>query len=178
MITTRHRARRGFTLVELLVVMGGVLITLGVCTILLQSLLRLDRAARGHLAETTAVSRLARQFRQDVRASTRAEAKPDAAQLMLALPGEELVEYEARPGTLLRVERKGDQVVRREAYRIHRGSMPRFATEGENNQLQVSLVLANVEEIPAPGSGPSRAIRIEARLNRDGQLADLGGKPQ
>jgi hypothetical protein len=176
-IATRRRPRRGFSLVELLVAIGGVAITLGICITLLHSLLRLDRAARGHLAETSAVGRLARQFRQDVRAATRSNAKPDAAGLELAMPDEGIVEYEARPGSLLRVERKGDQIVRREAFRVHRGGTPRFATEGENDDLRVSLVLASLEESPSPGSGPSRAIRIEARMNRDGQLDGLGGKP-
>jgi prepilin-type N-terminal cleavage/methylation domain-containing protein len=171
MIAIPHRIRRGFTLVELLVVIGGVAVTLGMCVALLHSLLRLDRAARLHLAETTAVGRLGRQFRQDVHAASRA--KEDASRLELALsaPDERIVEYEVRPGALLRVERKGDQVVRRESYRVHHGGTPRFATERDQEDLWVSLVLAVDEKMPEPGAGPSRAIRFEARLNNDGRLA-------
>jgi prepilin-type N-terminal cleavage/methylation domain-containing protein len=171
MIAIATRARRGFTLVELLVVIGGVAVTLGVCVALIQSLLRLDRGARLHLAETSAVGRIGHQFRQDVRAASRAKEDASRLELALAAPDERIVEYEARPGALLRVERKGDQVVRRETYRVHRGGTPRFATERDQDDLWVSLVLAGEEETPSPGAGPSRAIRIEARLNNDCRLA-------
>jgi prepilin-type N-terminal cleavage/methylation domain-containing protein len=171
-----RRRRRGFTLIELLVVISGVAVTLGVCVGVIHSLLKLDRAARAHLAETTAVGRLGHQFRQDVRASDRANPGPD--RLELSLPDERKVEYEARPGALSRIERRGDEVVRRETYRVHRAGMPRFASQGEKDDVWVGLVLANDAETSMPGAGPSRAVRIEARLGNDRRLAVPGDMPR
>ena len=99
MIAIAPRARRGFTLVELLVVIGGVAVTLGMCVALIQSLLRLDRGARLHLAETSAVGRIGHQFRQDVRAASRAKEDASRLELALAAPDERIVEYEERTGS-------------------------------------------------------------------------------
>src|SRR5689334_610049 len=92
-------SRRGFSMIEVVLVLGGVSIILGLCAGLLHVMLRLERAGRLHLAETVTVGRLAHQFRQDVHAALRARpAVQDeslAAKLELVLPAARQVDYEA-----------------------------------------------------------------------------------
>lgn len=168
--------RRGFSLVELLVVLSMMAIVLVLCVGLIHTLLRLDRAARAQVAEDADLSRLAREFRRDVRAATALEPIPFAAGpstwLPLALPGGRTVEYRSRGNTLIRSERTAEAILRTETFRLPSRVAVRWEIEGTGDRTVVGLVLD-----PPPGreAGPAPAgHRIEGVLGQDHRFARLG----
>ncbi len=169
--------RRGFSLVEMVVVISAMAVILGMCVGLIHALLTLDRIGRAHLAEVAARGRLARQFRQDVRAASRAEPVRDrdgrAAALRLDRPDGPPVEYRAGPGRLDRDERPaGDAPVRRETFRLRATGAARFEVRDEQGDTFVGLLVPDGSAF-GPAGGP-RESRIEALLGRDRRLSGLG----
>ena len=95
MTARRRRFPRGYSLVEMVLVIGGLSIILGLCGSLLHTLLRLDRSGRESINDSTTLGRLARQFRRDVRSSH--AAKPgDPGSLELTRPDGPSVSYQGR----------------------------------------------------------------------------------
>jgi type II secretory pathway pseudopilin PulG len=165
--------RSGFTLVEVVLVVGAVAIVTALCAGLLRALLRLDRVAKSHALQTAAVARLARQFRQDVHAGTAQPAgtpAEPAMRLELALPGDRSILYEARAGTVARSQRHGAEVERRESYSLPYCRDPGFLVRDENGRVWASLhlPLAHDQRV-TPGHG----LRIEALAGRDRRLTSL-----
>ena len=118
--TMRHR--RGYALIEMVLVMTTLVVIFALCVGLIHALLRLDRACRAHLNKAATRDRLARQFRQDARAS--GQSTPDAKVAafsdhleMVRLDGR-VVRYQTRANDLVRTERRGDQTIREESYRF------------------------------------------------------------
>ena len=172
MIVKRRRStRRGFTLVEMIVVIGGITIILGLCAGLLHTLLRLDRSGRESLNDTNTLARLARQFRQDVRAS-RAAKPGDAGSLALTRPDGPDVSYRVQGARLVREERAGEKVVRREAYAVARIGPLRFETEGAFVRLIAARRPTN------PLAPPRTAVGVEARLDKDRTQRDPAEAPK
>src|SRR5262249_8841463 len=135
--------RRGYVLVEMLLVMTALVIVLGLCVGLIHSLHRLSRIGADHLAEATARDRLARQFRQDVRAASQssiaaADPKPAGA-IELRGPGDRLVAYVPGDGRVVRTEREAERQIRREEYRFPSGAVARFRTHDEDGARFVTL---------------------------------------
>ncbi len=161
----RRPTRRGHSLIELIVVMGGVVILLGLCAGLIHTLLRLDRGGRDSVHDTATLAGLSRRFRQDVRAAR--DAKPgEPGSLELTRPGGHPVSYRTRGARLVREERDGAAVVRREAYAVARLGPVRFETDG-------GLVRLIAERRPADPRAPARAaVRVEAKLDKDRTLTE------
>lgn len=93
--------RRGMTIIETIVLMTAVAVMLGMSAIVLQLAMKLDADGRGRLERSTALGRLARQFRADVHAATAIEA---------AAPG---LKIEPRPGRSITYEVPGDGKIAR-----------------------------------------------------------------
>jgi hypothetical protein len=137
--------------------------------------MRLDRIGRAHLAELSARERIGRQFRLDVRAAShfpvRESARTPADHLTLVRPDGRVIEYQRAGAWLLRVERRGETVLRRESYAFPSRTSVRFQVYEEPAATFVSLVLPRK---PEPGiSGPDRDIRIEAQLGKDERLTGV-----
>jgi hypothetical protein len=168
--------RRGYMIVELLLVLTALVIVFGLCVGLIHSLLRLDRAGRDHLAEATTRGRLARQFRQDVRAASRSSLSegpaPPLGRLELEAPDGRVVVYEPGDGRLLRIERAGDRQVRREEYRFPSRAAAQFRSRREDG---ASFVILTLRRKGGATSGPQRESDYEALLGRDARLARRQG---
>jgi hypothetical protein len=171
MIRTKVK-RRGFSIIEVLLVVGAVALLLGLCSGLLHVLLRLDRTGRAHAVETATVGRLARQYRQDVRAAIRARsvAGEDGAmsKLELTFPGERVVAYQPRDQALVRTQQQGAEVARRETYTLPFCQGPRFDVREVDDKVWVSLRLPRGSE-PGPNS-LHHDLQIEALVGRDHRL--------
>jgi type II secretory pathway component PulJ len=167
-------SRRGFTIVEVLLVVGAVSLVLGLCAGLLHVLLRLDRTGRAHLVETTTVGRLARQFRQDVHAATRAKPVAGAdgplSNLELAFPEDRIVAYEAREHALVRTQNHGAEVERRETYTLPFRREPRFLVRDDEGKVWVSLRLPRGAESDTGPKSLRHDLQIEALAGRDHRL--------
>jgi len=173
MIATRSRLdarrRRGYSLVEVVLIVGSVAMILTLCGMFLHMLLKLDRSGRDAIADAGSVARLARQFRRDVRAAAVVKVVPPGASAVggvdLTAPERPAIAYRAEGQRVVRTETEGTAVTRRESYPLAQFGAAAFQSEGP----RVWLTLAR----PGDATGPSLrpGCRVEAWLGKDRQLA-------
>ncbi|WP_406701008.1 hypothetical protein V5E97_19670 [Singulisphaera sp. Ch08] len=166
--------RRGYVIVELLLVMSSLVIIFGICVVLMHGLLRLDRTGRNHLAEAASRDRLFRQFRLDVRSASRSKpGRGDATpsdHLELAIPDGRVIDYHVVNGQIVRDEHgKGGQVFHHELYRLPSRALPRFQVRPEESAL---FVLLQLHREPALAGTRSPEPVCEALLSKDLRFAD------
>jgi hypothetical protein len=176
-------ARRGYSLIETIVVITGVGIILGGSALLLQLLMRLNTSTMDRYSAAVALDRLARQLRDDVHGCERAELVPlekaqgSPAGLRLRIEADHLITYEPRPGSVVRNETRSGKRVRHEAYTVPRGRAARF----EQRDFEgIRLVAFVVYRLPGPsGTDPPRPLEVVAmpRKHRTGPIHPAGGKP-
>ena len=91
------KRRAGASLVELLAVIAAASVLIGLSAGLLQLLMDVGRSSEEHLARGLSLTRLGRQFRDDVRAANQAGRLPDdkapVGGVTLILNDEQSVEY-------------------------------------------------------------------------------------
>lgn len=168
--------RAGFTLIEMVLVIGATSIILGLCAGTIHALLGVHRSSREHLADATTVVRLALQFRRDARAATGAKAIGDAGQvakgLELTLPEGETITYRAGDDGLIRTERRSDEEGRRDRFSLPRRGAPGFEVADDRGATLAVLILTRRA---GPGSGEHiRELRIEGHVGRDDRLRKGG----
>jgi hypothetical protein len=154
--------------------MGSLTLIFTICGMFLHLLLRVDRAGRSSLGEASTVSRLARQFRQDVRAASSArvagQGDEAASAFELTRADGSSVAYRNEHGRLTRTESAGGKVRRREGYEMPGLRPPAFALDGR----RARLTLSRLGDVQGGGAGRP-AYQVEARLDKDGELARAGG---
>ncbi|MFO0953182.1 MAG: hypothetical protein U0835_18910 [Isosphaeraceae bacterium] len=154
------RARRGVSLIELILIMGAMTLVLTTCAVYTHMLLRLERSGRESASDMTTTARLARQFRTDVRAASAARKGPGET-LVLSSEGGGEVAYSVETGTLVRVEKQAGKT-RREGYAYALHAPPRFESDGK-------LVRFTVTESPTNRPDSLRPdLVVEAVLGKDG----------
>jgi prepilin-type N-terminal cleavage/methylation domain-containing protein len=160
---------RGFTLVEMLVVVtvGGVLMSLAVTSLVM--LLRLEGAARERGRATDALANLARQFRADVHEARSAAARDrvpsgEARALALGLPDGRTVVYEAAAGRVIRREEGGPAAPREDWFPLPAPCRAVLDLRPGNGAEMAELMI----DSPAPAG---LSLRIEAAVARDHRLA-------
>ena len=172
-----RRNRRGYVIVELMLVMSSLLIIFGVCVVLMHGLLKLDRVGRAHLAEASGRDRLARQFRLDVRSAShskpgRGEAAP-SDHLELGRPDGRVIDYRVLKGRIVRDEHdKGGLILSHETYRLPSRALPWFQVRQEEKALFL-LLQWNPETVSEGMRSPDPGC--EALLSRDLRFADTQG---
>jgi len=145
-----NRSRRGFTIIELLVVITGVAIMLGLCAITLRLLMQLGVDGQARLTGAVALERLSRQLRDDVHACQAAELVADLkdpfkpAGLRLKMELDHSVTYEAHDGSVVRDESRSGKAVRHESYSLPPRRVARFEERQEAAHRLVALVVARV----------------------------------
>jgi len=162
----RPRRRRGYALIELLVLITIVAVMLGLCAGMLHLLMRLDRVGRSAADEAADMARLGRDFRADAHASPAAGPAgrtPDG--ITLAVAEGRSVEYRARPTDILRTVREGDKVRHREQYRRPARSAVRFEVARDGPAAIASLTISR--EPGGKDGSPARDVRIDAALGLD-----------
>src|SRR5262249_46147345 len=103
MIVRNGAARRGVFLIELLVVISGLAVLMGLCAITIQLLMRVSSEAQAQRSNAAALGRLAEQFREDVHGCDEAQPRPSAG-LRLTRGPRVVIDYQARDGRVDRVE--------------------------------------------------------------------------
>ena len=170
MTNRRLSSRHGFSLIEMVLIIGAVSIIIGLCATVLSGLFRIERSGRASMADATTLARFARQFRQDARGSTavkRAEGKAGAATFEMSGPEGASVVYRVEKGQLVREERRGDRAVRGESFAAERLGPVSFGVEGR----RVWAVLSRKSGRQTAPAKPE--ARIEARLGKDQEIAAL-----
>ncbi len=166
MIARHRRHRRGWALIECLVLISVMTVLLGLCAGTIRLLMQLDRAGRAARDQAADVRRLSADFRADVHASTSTTPPPEGGdRLVLPLPAGRTAEYLGRATTIVRTIREGERVRRVESYRRPPRSTLRFEVAKGNPRPLATLILG-----PEPGGDSEplrRGCRVEAELGKD-----------
>ena len=160
--------RRGYTLIEVLVVVTVSTVLLGVAAGVLCLLLRAERGGREHVYRASVVARLSDQFRRDVHAALHT-IPADAAekgQWSFAMPDDHVVAYRVVPGEIERRERLGEKLVRRESYALAADSSAEIVVHAGPAPSMASLVI----RLPTPAAD-EREIHVDAVVGRDHRFA-------
>ncbi len=147
-----RRQQAGFTLIELLLAMlfGAAVMTVAIS--LLARVIRSSGAASDHLRGVVTLSRLGRQFRDDVRTASRAtvEAAPAHAARLVLARGKDQIVYEVDSSKMLRREETTGQGPRHEAYALVGMKVLGFSADSETGG-PISIVIAR--ETPRSDGG-------------------------
>jgi prepilin-type N-terminal cleavage/methylation domain-containing protein len=150
--------RRGFTLIEMVVVITVSAVLMGIGTGILALLLRSQRLAHDDLDHGRSVARLAEQFRDDVHAATGTpQYLPDRSDWQWQLPSGRTVVYHLAPGVVGRREWFGAKLYRQESYALPAEVAARIEVSADPRSLACLL-------LDQPGGSQ---IRVEAVVRRD-----------
>lgn len=149
-----HVSRRGYSLVEALVVISINSVLMAVALTLLATLLKSERDGRQHFERTRSLVRLADDLRHDAATAERAESDPSEPTLRLQSPKDRTIEFTCDGDRIRRVEREGASIRHREAYHLARLSAATF-TVASDKLVSVELLL---------NDQPKHPWRIDARL--------------
>lgn len=172
-----RRRRGGWSLIELVVAVSALSVLLMAAGGLVFRMLSIDKAERSKAAAASALDRLARDLRDDARASA-GPAEVADARLVLTMGGGRRAEYAIRGGRdsdVVRTVRLGDRAEHREIYRRPPGTVARFETGRDGPRTVVALVVSADpgSDTGKPADAAYRDFRIEAVPGRD---ARLGGR--
>jgi hypothetical protein len=166
-----YRSRRGVSLIEVLVLVTGVVVMLGLCAVTIQLLLRLNADSQSRVSTTVTLERLARQLRDDAHASESARlsaqdpsAKDMHSTLNLVLSPSHSIDYKVGKHLIAREEMKGGKRVRHESYSLDRDQTARLEVIEESG-LKLVRLLVNREPVKS-GTTPSKPLEILAALSK------------
>ncbi len=164
--------RRGYTLVELVIVISLLSMLTGVAVMLLTSVISHVGRQRDDNQAAVVVRRLAADFRRDAHAATAAHVEDlpanAAEKLTLTSADGATVTYAAVSGGVERIAMTDQKTAQRELYRLPRAQDVRFAQEAIAPDR--ALVICRWKQLP-PGvpssqndTAPFRDYRLEAAL--------------
>lgn len=166
------KARRGYTLIEMLVAITAGIVIMVVAAGMLNTLMRLEQQSHNRFTERAAVARLADQFRRDAHAALEAaaiapeEGKPaEGLAWQFTLADDHHVEYRSDLEGLLRTESVGDRTTAQERYAF--ATAVRVAVDLDSTG-NVPIVRLRLEGVSVPGGdAPMPPLAVEARLAFD-----------
>jgi prepilin-type N-terminal cleavage/methylation domain-containing protein len=163
---------RGYTLIEMMMVLFILSTLLVLGTTLIEKLLTLDDASKVQIEAMETASRLALMFRDDVRAAIRIDDREAPGRIVLTEPGDRRVEYAISEKTLARIVHEGQSVRQAEPIRLP-SRLNRMEVRREEGRTVVAIVFDRrtntVRGVPSP-------LRIEATLGSDHRF-DEGVRP-
>jgi hypothetical protein len=177
-------ARRGITIIEVLIAATAIAMLLGLCAVSMQVLMKLNADGMARYSAAASFERLARQVRDDTHASETALIAADEkktqspAALRLVMGPDHVVVYTAGDGGVVRTESRRGKVVRHETFALFRGAGARFEIRHEGSRSLVALAVTR-----AAGTGtaePPRPLEVVALQGKDrGESpAKSGARPQ
>jgi hypothetical protein len=165
------RRRRGWSLLELLVVISAATLLLTIAAGLVFQMLKVGGAERSRVVAANNMERLGRDLRADAHAASKV-VDLSGGRLLLSLPEGRVVEYSVRGREILRTVRHGEKVHHREEYGLPSGAGPRFESLRDGTRPLIAIVLGADPARPGSRVEPGyRDYRIEAVLGRDAALA-------
>lgn len=176
MIGPHRPARRGYNLIEMMVVITVVGVLLGLCAMTMQALFRVSADAQSRRVAAGALDRLAEQFREDVHACSEAEVR-SAVGLRLRRDPRVVIDYEARGNRVTRVESVEGQAGRHESYELGRHDTAAFGRRDDGPRRFVALVVDRREHSP---KDPAHPVEVLASVGQDRTLTTRpgGGPPR
>jgi hypothetical protein len=166
-----RRVRRGISLIELLVLLTGVAVMLGLSAVTIQLLLRLHVDSQTRVNSSTVLERLARQLRDDAHTSQTAQvggenAKATHARASITFrpKADHAIRYIVGQQAITRDETRLDKRLRHESYALQRGQTAHFELFDESGHRMVALRLTH-----EPGKSqtePPRTLEVVASLGK------------
>ena len=174
----RRRARKGFTLIEVLAVLTVFSVTFGTVMFTLHAMFRANVALRDRIEYGVQIERLASQLRLDAHEATAAtttgaeNADRKGTVLELSFGDRRLIRYVLRPETVERLISVEDVVQHRESYRLR--PVLEKGWDIDINRA-TPLVSVPIKQQPGVGDGQHHAlesihIRAAVRINRAARL--------
>ena len=158
--------RRGYTLTEMLVVLACMVVMFSLMSQILLLLWSTMREGRAQQEAAVAMTRLTRQFREDVHTAHSAEAT-DVCELHFA--DGSLVLYKRNENGLSREESREGKLVQRELFRLPKDASAKFQTEKSDQAQFVELQLAAaLSGSSAPTNAQNHRLLIRSLLGREG----------
>jgi hypothetical protein len=180
------RARRGITIIEVMVVVTGATLLLGLCAISIQLLMKLNADVQGRFGEAVVFERLGRQLRDDAHASQsaliigkdQAKKAEQPGSLRLVLEPDHIVVYEFGDGGVVRNERRAGKTVRHERFMLVRGAESRFEVRDDGPRRLVVLIVSRSSG--KSQAEPPRPLELLAVQGKDRVMpaGTPGRKPQ
>lgn len=164
------RRRCGWTLVEMVVTITIMSVLTGIAIKTLTTLLLSERTGVQHVVDLATVSRLARQFRQDVHSAKSVEVNSATASkplLQVTIAEGHQIDYQVQDAGLLRRELRPDKSVHNELWRLKK---TQFECQTNSGTPQiVTLVLKGSDRVRNAGKTNStlKVMQIDAIAGRD-----------
>lgn len=169
--THRPRRRPGWTLIEMLVTLAVMGTLTGIAVKTLTSMLLSEHRGIEHVAQLATMARLARTFRNDVHIATGIEISTDEPQkplLLVAVDANHQIQYETQPLGLLRTERRANQPVSRELWRLKSARFQCVDSTSTPRLLTLLIGTPDVHTAGAKATAPLlKELRIDAVMGRD-----------
>ncbi len=163
-LTTRITQRRGFTLVEMLVVVTVFAFLLASVALAIGTLFRAQGELQDELAQASNASRLAAQLRADAHRASTAEVvqEGETTNVRLTLPSA-TINYATHPRRIIRTETQGDTETHREVFRLLEGTTTRWEVSAESPAF-VTLTTSYRSPQLREGVALPREHRVEASI--------------
>jgi prepilin-type N-terminal cleavage/methylation domain-containing protein len=172
---TANSNRRGYTLIELMLVIVLVSLVLGSVAALLGGAFRANRTMQNHRSAMHAVQRLAEQFREDIHGAASVEAVDQ--KLAINLPEEKIAVYELKQNIVERTVTSAGKVVHRDGFDLPPGGTAVFETPASEGNRLASLIVTYPLGAMQPEHSDRRTLRIEAASGFVGAKTEANAKP-
>lgn len=163
------KSRRGYSLVEMLVVIGVMSAVAGVAVGILHSILSVNHAARQGLIEQSALARLAETFRADARAADELTGGKSGKWELKRSDGPS-VEYRLEADRLTRRGQTSAGGPTVEDFLLPKGAAVTIEKMNQKDVGGAAMLTLTVEPGTADDGRPrsaTRGLRVEAQLGRD-----------
>jgi len=171
------KRRRGYSLMELLVVMTMSSVMLSVTVVLFTLLFRIERSGRDHVRHSAVLGRLADQFRRDVHATPVGGVSVGETVQFSPAP-DRTITYGTPHGAVIRIERVGSDLVNSEVARRESFVLPSSCSasiESPPDAKGPTVTLSIAPRTDSQPRKPGRTLRIDALLGRDHRFTNPRG---
>jgi type II secretory pathway pseudopilin PulG len=167
----KRQHRRGWTLLELMVVITTVSALLGFTAALVASMMRFGKTERAAVVSAASLERLGRDLRFDAR-STTGPGELSETRLVLKMAEGRSIEYLVRPADVLRTILRAGKTEAFDTYKLPSGTIARFEAGRDGTNPTIALCLRT-----DPAANPNKSVepayrdyRIEAVPGREARL--------
>ena len=163
----RHRARKGFSLIEMVALLFSISAILSLSAVILQQAFEVHRSGLVHLQKYQALQMLEQRFRSDCHAAQACQVIEDAEKhpsLELTLPDQRTVRYSVAPGLARRQVVMGDVESASEQWQLPRNSSGTWLIES-HPQCELVHFIIRFEGNESTSELEMEEIRWQARSN-------------
>jgi prepilin-type N-terminal cleavage/methylation domain-containing protein len=164
MIVRNRASRRGYSLIEMIVVISGLAVLMGLCAVTIQLVMRVSSEAQSRRSNAVALGRLAEQFREDVHGCDDAQPRPPGG-LRLTRSPRVVIDYQTRDGRVDRIESVDGQPSRHESFTLGRHSSAVFERRDDGPRRYLALVVDPNARTGRPD--PARPMEVLALMGKD-----------